>query len=46
MLSQKRDDLIAVVIYPRFFAEGVVAAGNFDLAVFDLVAVEGIDGVA
>lgn len=40
MLSQKRDDLVAVVVDPRFFAKGVVAAGDGDFAVFDVVFFE------
>lgn len=38
MLPQIRHDLVAVVIDPRFFAEGVVAAWNTNLAVRDVAA--------
>ncbi|HMT06586.1 MAG TPA: hypothetical protein PKA82_01175 [Pyrinomonadaceae bacterium] len=36
MLSKKRDDLVAVDVVPGFFAEGVVAAGQDGLDVWDL----------
>lgn len=46
VLPQERHDLKPVVIHPRFFAQCVVAAWDLYLAVFYLVAVEGVDGVA
>ena len=41
MFPQKADDLVAVNVNPRFFAERVVSAGNFCFVVFDAVFAEG-----
>lgn len=46
MFPKIRHDLVAIVIDPRFFAEGVVAAGDGDFAVFDVVFLEGCHRVA
>ena len=40
MFAKVRNDLASIQIHPWFFAEGVVAAGQRNLAVFDVVAPE------